>query len=114
PRPPGKRRVDLPDLLVAQADFPRGRILLDMRDDRRLRYREDALAPDEECQRDLSRRRAPGRGNLVKHLGRAESLGADRTVRDDGDPLPFAPRQHRVLDRPLVEIVENLIAADPA
>src|SRR6266478_3836643 len=38
----------------------------------------------------------------------------ERAVADDGDAVPLAPGNHGVLDRPLLQMVENLVARDAA
>ena len=39
---------------------------------------------------------------------------AERAVGDDGDAVPLAPRDHGVLDRALLQMVEHLVAGDLA
>ena len=39
---------------------------------------------------------------------------AERRIRDDGDAVLFTPGNHRVLDGALLQMIEHLIAGDPA
>ena len=39
---------------------------------------------------------------------------AERRIGDDGDAMPLAPRDHRVLDRAFLQMIEHLVAGDLA
>ena len=39
---------------------------------------------------------------------------AERRIGDDGDAVLLAPRDHRVLDRALLQMIEHLVAGDLA
>src|ERR1041385_9152997 len=61
----------------------------------------------------MARGRAEALGD-GRELGLAKPAAAERAVRDDGNPVLLAPRDHAVLDRALVEVVEDLVARDLA
>ena len=68
---------------------------------------------------DLPRRRAVGGGDcrqdpasLAARPGKAP--GAERAVGGHGNAVLLAPRDHRVLDRTLLQVIEHLIAGDTA
>src|SRR6516225_8792852 len=67
---------------------------------RRLRYREHDRLADEKAQRDLARRR--------------KIAVAKRRVGDHRDTMPLAPWNHRMLDGPLIEVIEHLVAGNLA
>src|SRR5213594_3448073 len=88
-----------------------------MLDGRRLRDREHAGAADEKGKRHLPgsgaaylrdlHEQPPARAPCAREAARAEGA-----VGDDGHPVALAPREDRVLDRPLLEVVEDLVARD--
>ena len=45
---------------------------------------------------------------------RRKIVVAERRIGDDGDAVPLAPRDHRVLDRALLQMIEHLVAGDLA
>ena len=58
-------------------------------------------------------------GNRLQHFAvpavrRREIIVTERRVGDDGDAMPLAPRDHRVLDRTFLQMIEHLIAGDAA
>jgi hypothetical protein len=73
----------------------------------------------EEGERDLARRRIVGRGDLGEHASSLRTLVgkapvAERAVGDDRRIVTFAPRDDFMLDRPFLEMVEDLVAGDLA
>src|SRR5262249_54638400 len=85
----------------------------------RLRDREQRGAAGQETERHLARARSVCFRDVLQHLtsSRAwawEASMPERAVRDDGDVMPLTPRNHRVLDRALLKMVEHLIAGDAA
>ena len=72
-----------------------------------------------ESQRDLTRGRVVSGGDLLQHAtaSRArprEASRAEGAIADDGHVPLLTPRDHGVLDRPLLEVVEDLITGDVA
>src|SRR4051812_45340380 len=60
-----------------------------------------------------------GRRDLGQHLAPRrrrprETVVPERAVSHDGYTVRLAPGQHRVLDGPLLQMIEHLIAGDPA
>src|SRR4029453_1672305 len=75
--------------------------------------------PHEKAERDLSRRRALRDGDLVQDAAAlrawaGEAPVTERAVGDHDDPVRLAPREHRVLDRALPEMVKDLVTDDAA
>src|SRR5205807_10429809 len=68
---------------------------------------------------DLARCRAVGPGDLLQDAAALaawprEIAGAERAVGDDRHAMTLAPRDDRMLDRPLLQVIEHLIAPDAA
>src|SRR5687767_14996040 len=66
--------------------------------------------PDEECERDLARGRAAGIGDLGEDSGRQKLPRAEGAVGYDRDAVLLTVRNDGVLDGPLLEVVEDLVA----
>jgi hypothetical protein len=81
----------------------------------RLGDREQCGRPHQKSERDLTWSRRVRGGDLLKH---AIAVGArpwkapvsERTVGNDCDAVPLAPRDHSVLYRALLQVVKNLVA----
>ena len=86
---------------------------------RRLRNREHRSRAREKRQRDLARGCLVRLRNRLQHLAALAARGrkiimAERRIGDDGDTVLLAPRDHRVLDRALLQMIEHLVAGDLA
>ena len=73
----------------------------------------------QKSQRDLARRCAVRIGDRLQHLAalaarRRKIIMTERRIGDDGDAMSLAPRDHRMLDRALLQMIEHLIAGDLA
>ena len=84
---------------------------------RRLRNHERTVS--EEGERDLARSGIVGRRDLGEYPSSRRALVGEvpmpeRAVGDDRRAVPFAPWDDLVLDRAFLEIVEDLVACDPA
>ena len=92
------------------------RILFRMLRVRSLGDRKQRRSPRQETQGDLARRGIMPVGDLFQHppsraVGLRKSASVTkRAIGDHGDAVVLAPRDHRMLDRPLTQMVEHLIA----
>src|SRR4051794_18169756 len=82
---------------------------------RRLWNDEDRGRAGEEGEGDLSRRRAMGRRDLGQHSSRRSARGrevilTEGTIADEGHAVLLAPGEDGMLYRPLLEVVEHLVA----
>src|SRR5262249_59839948 len=103
------------DLVVAQAELAGSGILVHVLRAGGLRDREQRRTPDQEAERHLAWRGAVRDGDLVQDAPSArartrEARVAERTVADDRDAVSLAPRDYGMLDRALVQVVEDLVA----
>src|ERR1700693_4772517 len=84
---------------------------------RSLGDRENRRTPYEKAQRDLARSSAMRLGDLLQHAttGGAQARKApmtERAIGDYGYAVLLAPRDHCVLNRALLQVIENLVARD--
>ena len=118
-RPARKGLVERGDLGIAQRQIAGSRIVRGVLCARRLRNREHRWRAREKRQRDLTRRCLMGLRDRLQHLAalaarRRKIIMSERRIGDDGDTVSFAPRDHRVLDRALLQMIEHLVAGDLA
>ena len=71
----------------------------------------------QESQRDLARRRAVRVGDLLEQralaaAGGREIVVAERRIGHHRNTMRLAPRDHRVLDGALLQMIQHLIAGD--
>src|SRR5438046_1728197 len=83
------------------------------------RYREDRGPACQEPQSNLTWRRTVPGSDLRQHpapsRARMRKIAMPEwTVGHDGDVMGLAPGEHSVFDRALLEMVEDLVAGDPA
>src|SRR6476661_5721560 len=86
---------------------------------RGLRDREHRSRTGKEAQRDLPRCHTTRLRDTCQHraslaVACGKIVVAERRVCDDSDATLLAPRDHRMLDRALLEMIEHLIARDAA
>ena len=73
----------------------------------------------QEAERDLARRGAMRVGDFLQQLSRLAArrrkiIVAERRIGDHRDAVLLAPRDHRMLDRAFLQMIEHLVAGDPA
>lgn len=112
-----ERRIERRDLVFRQHQIAGRSIVAGMFRGRRLRDREHRSCTGEEAQCDLARRRATRLRDARQHraalaVARREIIVAEWRIGDHGDTMPFAPRDHRVLNRAFLQMIEHLIAGD--
>src|SRR5690606_35224212 len=117
--PERKGLVEPSDLGVGELQFARAGIVGGMGSTRRLRYGEDRTPPREEGKRHLPRRRAMRGGDLLQDppAGRRrarEVAVPERAVGNDRHGVLLAPGDDRVFYGALLQMVEHLVAGDPA
>src|SRR5206468_1105321 len=112
-----ERGVDPAHVLRGERERARPGVLRHVRRARSLGDREQPGRAHEEGQRHLARGGAVRGRDLGEHASapaaRArEATRAERAVARHGDAARDAPRDHRVLDRALLEVIEDLVARD--
>src|SRR5262249_27235970 len=115
----GKCPVDPREFGFSQPEVPGPCVLGGVVGARGLWDREEGWPPRQESERYLARCRVVRGGDLLQHAasGRVragEAALTERRVADHWDVMPLAPRQHVMLDRALLQMVEDLIAYGPA
>ena len=73
----------------------------------------------QKAQRDLTRRSAMALGDGLQHLAgfaarRRKIIVTERRIGDHRDAVLLAPRNHRMLDRAFLQMIEHLVAGDLA
>ena len=101
------------------AQISRGGIVGGVLRARRFRNRKHRWRARQKRQRDLARR-SPCASAIVCSTSprlaarRRKIIVAERRIGDDRDAVLLAPRNHRVLDRAFLQMIEHLVAGDPA
>src|SRR5690349_8016414 len=85
-----------------------------MGDVARLRNGERRRAAHEKPQRELALGDTACACEVRQCLAAREVAAAERTVRDDGNAVLLAPRNDAVLDRPVLQMIEDLVTCDRA
>ena len=115
----GKGPVDPREFGFSHPEVPGPRVLGGVVGARCFGDREEGWTPRQEPERDLARRRVVRDGNFLQRAASGgvpagEAAVTEWGVADQGDVMILAPRQHCVLDRALLQMVERLIADETA
>src|SRR5689334_13334513 len=115
--PEQKRLIDPCQLVVRQTEVPRARVLDHVLDAARLGDCKEWGASREESQNNLARRGTVRRRNRLENVRLGGTRRSDvplpkRAVADERHAVLLAPREHRVLDGALVQMIEHLVASE--
>src|SRR6185437_1027930 len=103
-----------------QFQVPGPRIFRGMLGTRSLGNRKERRPPDQKAERYLAGCRPVGRGDFVEYAARAFPRARKRArmtkgaIANDRDAVLLAPGNHGLLDPTLLQMIEDLVACEPA